>query len=293
MTRREKRVRRRAAICAVLTMAALMTASSGAQARTVQLGSPLTAKFTPAHFASLTCCIFGGGSLTLTPVTLVQTALPESGVNVTSPVDGTVISYRLAAADGMFGIQVLRLSPTPPVPPTFRSQRGQSVATSAPTPITASGVSRPIVTHLALKKGDSVGIRNFPDDFFSDRIGSTKVVGDNWIGHGSSGGFYPEDGLINFWYPPLVDGAPLSDSGEMAAELGLQATVRYCKVPKLKGKSPKGARKTLTKADCRVGKLKKTNKVRDRKEVVSQSVKPGTAISDTQPINLKVSRQQG
>ena len=80
--------------------------------------------------------------------------------------------------------------------------------------------------------------------------------------------------------------------GPARGEIGMQATVRYCKVPKLKGKSPKGARKALTAADCKIGKLKETKKVRDRKEVVSQSLKPGTAVSDTYPIFLGLSRKE-
>ena len=94
----------------------------------------------------------------------------------------------------------------------------------------------------------------------------------------------------SMWRYGLFDGGyiPL-----WAGEIGMQATVRYCKVPRLKGKSPKEARKALTAADCTVGKLKKTKKVRDRKEVVSQGVKPGTAVSDTKPIKLGLSRKQG
>ena len=51
MTKREKRVRRRAAIFAALTVVALTTACAGAQAKTVQVGSPLTGSFTPVWLA--------------------------------------------------------------------------------------------------------------------------------------------------------------------------------------------------------------------------------------------------
>ena len=73
-------------------------------------------------------------------------------------------------------------------------------------------------------------------------------------------------------------------------EIGLQATVRYCKVPSVEGKSLAVARKILTRADCRVGKLRQTNHVRGKKEVIFQSVQPAFAISDTKPIKLWLSR---
>ena len=276
MAEREKRVRRCVAICAVLTVAAFMTASAGAQAKTVRVGSSLLGSFSAAPFEAMTGVCAPIGGCYGTPATWVQTQLSETGVNITSPVDGTVISYRLALADGTFAIQVIRL--TPASAPYTGFTAGRSIAASAPTAITASGISAPIPAHLALKRGDSVGIRNFNDDF-SDRIGVACC---------GSGGVA--------WSPPLTEGAPPQDipfTGGMGGEIGLQATVRYCKVPDLEGKRPEAARKALTKADCRVGKLKTTKKERDRKEVVSQSVNPGKAVSDTKPINLGLSRKQG
>ena len=210
---------------------------------------------------------------------MVQTSLPEPGTHLSSPVDGTVISYRLAEPDGTFAIQVIRgvTLGVDYLPPS--EVRGQSISTSAPTPISFPGVSPPVPTNLAIQKGDSVGIRNFSvgnaTDGFSDLIGLGCCY------------------LTLAWYPPLADGAPQQDIPDPGFGLGLQATVRYCQVPKLKGKSRKAARKALRAADCTVGKLTKTKKVRDKKEVVSQSVKPGKAVSDTKPIKLGLSRKQG
>ena len=146
MTRREERVRRRVAILALLTVAALMTVCAGAQAKTVQVGGPLTASFnTQVQF---TGCIYEDCGLPFT-ATLVQTSLPEPGTHLSSPVDGTVISYRVVATDGTFAIQVVRLpirragpeiatsaaqAPSPPpapfrrrLPPTWRSRRATPV----------------------------------------------------------------------------------------------------------------------------------------------------------------------
>jgi PASTA domain len=290
MARREKRVRRGAAILAVLTVAAFTTACASAQANTVQVGSPLTGNFNQGPFAAFRCSEYAG-CVAHTPATMVQTRLPEPGANVSSPVNGTVISYRLAASDGRFAIQVIHSSPGTPHPPNWLSEF-QSLSTSAPAPVSSPGVSPPIAADLAINEGDWLGIRNFSTNCnltnvndncdFSDHIGALCCWPDT-LGGGTF-----------FWYSPLADGAPqvIPDYGGVG-EIAMQATVRYCKVPKLKGKTPKAARKALTAADCKVGKLKKTNKVRDRKEVVSQSVKPGKAVSDTKPIKLGLSRKQG
>ncbi len=284
MAEKQNRVRRPAAIFAALTVAALMTACATAQANTVEVGSPLTGMFFQGPFAGQRCGL-DSCFTDLSPVTVVPTQpfpgdLPEPGVNITSPVDGTVISYRLAAADGTFAIQVIRgVSPVPPHPP---EAWGQSISTSAPAPISSPGVSPPVAANLAIKKDDSVGVRNFSvgniSQGFSDQIGFCL--------HGCL--------LYMAWYPPLADGAPQQDSNSyLGYGIGMQATVRYCQVPKLKGKSPKAARKALTAADCKVGKVTKTKKVRDKKQVLSQSVKPGKAVSDTKPIKLGLSRKQG
>ena len=119
--------------------------------------------------------------------------------------------------------------------------------------------------------GDSVAIRNFGD---GDLLGLA------------------EGGAVSAWDPPLVDGAPARSPtlGYPQGEIGLQATVRYCLVPNLEGKSLRGARKTLTRADCRVGKLRQTNHGRGSGEVIFQSVQSAFAISDTKPIKLWLSR---
>ena len=203
----------------------------------------------------------------------MQTDLP--GTNITSPVDGTVVSYRLALAEGTYAIQVIRLAGSPALLPINGSAR--SIASSTGTPISSTGVSPPVATNVAIKRGDLVGVRSFDPE---------SVIG--FGGIGTTG-----NGVTNIvgWQPALEDGSPerFPDTGGNA-ELGMQATVRYCKVPKLKGKTPKAARKALNAADCTVGKLKKTNKVHDKKEVLSQSVKPGKAVSDTKPIKLGLSR---
>ncbi len=142
------------------------------------------------------------------------------------------------------------------------------------TPITYSGggVSPPIATNLAISKGDYVGIRNLGT---SDRLGEIDngAIQDTWLpaGYGNPSGMW------------------LWGSGPGEIEVGNRALLQG---PQAEGEEPKGARKALTAADCKIGKLKETKKVRDRKEVVSQSLKPGTAVSDTYPIFLGLSRKE-
>jgi beta-lactam-binding protein with PASTA domain len=75
------------------------------------------------------------------------------------------------------------------------------------------------------------------------------------------------------------------------AEAAVNATVRYCLVPTLKGQTGKAARRALAAADCKVGTVKKTKKRRPFKQVLGQSVKPGSSVSDTTLVNFKVSKK--
>jgi hypothetical protein len=296
MTERENRVGRRAAIFTTLTVVALMTACAGAQAKTFTIGSPLTGSFTPVQIglwppSPPSCpCYIGSeigprqandGMVTV-PLTLVPPP-PYPGGTGESLVDGTVISYRVAAAEGTFAIQVVRLT----------GSRGRSIVSSTPRHITSTGVSAPIATRLAIRgeSGETVGIRNFGE---GDQLG---------LGWSVSGGFV-SGGSVSAWAPPLVDGAPARSrlgsyydepySGyeyqPSWGEIGMQATVRFCRLPNVEGKSLAVARKILTRADCRVGKLTQTNHVRDKREVIFQSVQAGFAVSDTKPIKLWLSR---
>jgi len=59
-----------------------------------------------------------------------------------------------------------------------------------------------------------------------------------------------------------------------------------CVVPKLKGKKLKAAGKALTKADCKLGKVK-GNKSKSAK-VAKQSPKPGKVLAPGAKVNVKL-----
>jgi hypothetical protein len=78
--------------------AALCVSASAAQAATVTVGNPLTAYPNGGYVGN-------NG----TSVTVANFALPEPGAHVTSPVSGTIVSWRaVTAGTGAYAIRVLR-----------------------------------------------------------------------------------------------------------------------------------------------------------------------------------------
>ena len=75
-------------------------------------------------------------------------------------------------------------------------------------------------------------------------------------------------------------------AGKSATLPADQFTYTVCLVPKLKGKKLKAARKALTKADCKLGKVK-GHKSKSAK-VKKQSAKPGTALPPGTKVNVKL-----
>jgi PASTA domain-containing protein len=198
----------------------------------------------------------------LGPTTLANLAVEAPGV-ATSPTDGTVISWRFIGAGPL----------TPRVIHPVGGGLYVGAGTGAPTPGAGAGqLSQPFAVSLPIKKGDLFGFDLFPGGSFS--------------AHNS-----PSGALVG-WDPPLAEGgAGRAPGGPSSREALIQAAVRYCLVPKVKGKKPKAAKKALRAADCTVGKVKKSKKATKKPKVLSQGVKPGSSISDTQPVNLKVSRK--
>jgi len=73
----------------------LAWSATTADASPITIGSPLTQVFAINGRAP------GGGSL-------VNTALPEPGAHVVSPIDGVIVRWRLLAASGNFGLRVVK-----------------------------------------------------------------------------------------------------------------------------------------------------------------------------------------
>lgn len=136
-----------------------------AQASTVTVGSPLTQPFASEEYNAVG--------------TAINTALPEPGALVASPITGTVIRWRISGAEGgPFKLRVLR----PAGSPLYTG-----VGTSAgETP--ASSSTQTFSTNLPIQAGDAIGVDNTNK---SDKIGIFKIAGAPYL----------------YWEPPILDGS--------------------------------------------------------------------------------------
>jgi hypothetical protein len=170
------------AIAAISAVALLATA---AQASTVSVGSVLPPGSTATEFGQVE--------------TFFNTALPEKGANLTSPVSGAIVRWRMQdPVGGPFYLRVLRPN---------GSGGYMAVGTSNPATPSAGGLQT-FTANLPVKAGDLIGVD--PTNA-SDKIGIAAVPG---------AGF-------GFIFPPPFDGATVAPSGTFAGqEVELTAEVQ-------------------------------------------------------------------
>ncbi len=183
---RRKSARRHVALL-LLASASLLIGVGSARAAVVTVGSPLTASFPfPGSFGV---------------VTATNLVLPEPGANVTSPVSGTIVRWRLSGASGgPFRLRVL----TPSGGTTFTGG-----GTSEPrTP--SSTATESFTTNLPISAGQQVGL-DLSDP--SDSVGIQSSAG---LG-----------ARFGFWGPPpLAQGeTQMFLTGASDEELGFNADV--------------------------------------------------------------------
>jgi hypothetical protein len=181
-----------------LTLAACASAllASSAQANTVVVGSTLTAP----NFVPISF----GPSATVANYVLPA---PETAA---SPVDGTVISWRFIGDGGPLTPRVLRSTGT-----TSLSAAGTGAPQSATTP--PNGISGPFSTVIPIKRGDYFGA----DGASPAALSVASLPGTTSL----------------YFEPALVDGGgEQAPTGVNPEEIAISATVRYCVVPKLKGR---------------------------------------------------------
>ena len=235
------------------------------------LGAALAAVSATALLASTAqaATVTVGSSLSATftqtlfpaPTTVSNYILP-SPANATSPTDGTVTSWRFVGAGGPFTPRILRSTSGTS---HTGAGTGQAQTPSAPPP----AVSGPFTTSLPIKRGELFGV-NVP---LAGTLGTATTPGATHLQ----------------WTPPLADGvAGAPPTTSVTSEAAISATVRFCKVPKLKGLTSKAARLALQQADCTVGTVTKSQKRRPTKQVISQSVKANQSIADTAPVDYVV-----
>jgi hypothetical protein len=162
----------------------MLLPAGSAQAAVVTVGSPLKTTF--------------GGDLCSGPSgTLANSALSEAGANVTSPVSGAVVGWKMNGnySGGPFRLRVLKPA-------------GSGQYTGAGSSATVSPISGPqaYTTDLPIAAGDLIGL-----DVHEGCIGAAGVAGSD---------------LIN-WNPALPDGSTLAPPYPFSnIELGFNAEVQ-------------------------------------------------------------------
>jgi hypothetical protein len=163
---------------------ALLIASS-AQASTITVGSVLPPGSSPTPFGQVE--------------TLFNTALPEKGANLVSPVTGAIVRWRVQGAEGgPFYLRVLRPN---------GSGAYAAVGTSGGATPSGTGVQT-FNANLPIHAGDLIGVDPTKD---TDTIGVASVPGASY----------------GFIFPPPFDGSTVAPSGTTAGqEIELSAEVQ-------------------------------------------------------------------
>jgi IPT/TIG domain/PASTA domain len=148
---RRSRSRRLAVALAGVACVWGLVGAAGAQASVVSIGSVLPASYTPTEFTRVQ--------------TFFNTALPETGANLTSPVTGAVVRWRVQGAKG--GPIYLRV--------LHPNGKGAYEATGTSLPATPSDEGlQTFNTNLPIQAGDLIGI---DPTSASDQIGVAAVAG--------------------------------------------------------------------------------------------------------------------
>ncbi len=169
----------------VVAMCATALVAVPTQASTVTVGSVLPPGSTPTEFGQVE--------------TFFNTALPEKGANLTSPVDGAIVRWRLQdASGGPFYLRILRPNGS-----------GGYMAAGTSNAVTPSGPGLQTFTaNLPIKAGDLIGVD--PTNA-TDKIGVVEAAGANY----------------GFIFPPPFDGATVAPSGAVnGKEIELSAEVQ-------------------------------------------------------------------
>jgi len=168
------------------TSAVGLLAATAAQASTISVGSVLPPGSVAAEFKQVE--------------TFFNTALPEKGANLTSPVSGAIVRWRIQDPEGgPFYLRVLRPN---------GSGGYMAVGTSNPVTPAAGGGLQTFTANLPVKAGDLIGVD--PTNT-TDKIGIAEVPGASY----------------GFIFPPPFDGATVAPSGTVAGqEVELSAEVQ-------------------------------------------------------------------
>lgn len=171
---------------AAIATSAVALFASAAQASTITVGSVFPPGSTATSFEQVR--------------TFFNTALPEKGANLTSPVSGAIVRWRMQDAEGgPFYLRVLQPN---------GSGGYMAAGTSNPATPAAGGGLQTFTANLPIKAGDVIGVD--PTNV-SDKIGVAEAAGSSY----------------GFIFPPPFDGATVAPSGSIAGkEIELSAEVQ-------------------------------------------------------------------
>jgi IPT/TIG domain-containing protein len=174
-----------AAHIATAASALALLGAGSAQASTITVGSVLPTTFASTPFGQVE--------------TFFNTALPEKGANLTSPVNGAIVRWRVQGAKGgPFFLRVLHPNGS-----------GAYAASGTSGPATPSGTGlQTFNANLPVHAGDLIGI---DPTSAADEIGVAEVAGASYA----------------YIFPPPLDGATVPPSGSVAGkEVELSAEVQ-------------------------------------------------------------------
>jgi hypothetical protein len=237
-------------------------------------------------------------AMVLTPAT-AHAGHYTIGSNLTRPND----SYALCANDGCVGVQTGIASLPSPPPPSDGSVSGAITSWSVRSGDTGAlysiRVLQPITSNSFTARGRSQAtfaippgpetVHTFPAML---PIQPNEAIGLE-LGGGASGlpmhGLSSPSDTVGYNTAGIADGstAPFTDGAPY--ELLVQATITYCKVPKLIGKRAREARRLLAAADCGVKVIKRQKKrKRSRGRVLFQRSSPGVIALPSSKIAIGV-----
>jgi len=261
---------RRALLAISLTALVACLPAATASADTITMGSPL---------ANIDSGGVSGGASTVS----VQLSFdPISSPNpVVSPANGVITGWKVKSKDddAIYSLKVLR--PNGPVASVTMANTNFTGVTSvqAPSAIPAgTAVSSPdgaifsYPASLPISKGDYIGLLTGGAD---DELPQFQANG------------LPRSLIANNFTAQPTDGSAANLLSDEQHELLLQATVKFCKVPDLAGKTAADAQAALVAADCAAGaqtttklKLKKNTK-KNRKKNKAIKAMNGKILSQT------------
>lgn len=324
-------------LAVTVTSALALLVAPAVQAATVTVGSVLPPGSAATEFGQVQ--------------TLFNTALPEKGANLTSPVSGAIVRWRLQGAEGgPFYLRVLRPN---------GSGGYTAVGTSNPATPSGSGLQT-FAANLPIQAGDLIGVD--PSNG-TDKVGVAEAAGANYgfifpppfdnSTVAPSGSVSGKEVLVSAEVQPAPtvtaidpDSGPVAGGtvvkitgtdftaasavkfGDLPAAAftvesdtqisataprskvvdavdvtvttlaGTSAATRVdrfsyegCVVPKLAGKKLRIARRTIGRADCKLGKVtRRTARPSKRGKVIAQSPKPHKVLAAGTKVNITLGK---